>query len=389
MKLLSLTLLAASLACAQTASLTPKEIADGWILLFDGESTFGWTEEGGAKWKVQNGSLVPDGENGYLRSSSEFADYVLKLEFKTGVDNNSGVFLRSAKGDKPHETGYELQIFDKNEKFPTGSLVNHIGAKAAVKPDVWNTYEVEANGDRFVVRLNGKKVVNGRDPKSRIGHIGLQYNKGKAIEFRNIKLRPLGLAPLFNGKDLTGWQKVEPARPAKEPAVWSATKKMIHVEKGPGQLETEKTFDDFVFQLDVRTNTQDAKLHPNSGVFLRGTPKGYWTGYESQIRNEFKDGDRTKPVDFGTGGVYHNQPARKVMGTDNEFFTKTIVARGRHIQIWVNGYPVSDWEDPHPEGTSVRQKQAVLGAGAISLQAHDPTTNLDFRNLRIAALPKK
>src|SRR5471030_3064864 len=29
-------------------TLTPKEIADGWILLFDGETTFGWTEIGRA-----------------------------------------------------------------------------------------------------------------------------------------------------------------------------------------------------------------------------------------------------------------------------------------------------------------------------------------------------
>src|ERR1700704_1115391 len=40
-------LLAIAIPCqAQNAkpnTLTPKEIADGWILLFDGETTFGWT----------------------------------------------------------------------------------------------------------------------------------------------------------------------------------------------------------------------------------------------------------------------------------------------------------------------------------------------------------
>jgi hypothetical protein len=34
------------------------------------------------------------------------------------------------------------------------------------------------------------------------------------------------------------------------------------------------------------------------------------------------------------------------------------------------------------------RKEARLAAGVMSLQAHDPTTNLDFRNIRLAPLPK-
>ena len=63
------------------------------------------------------------------------------------------------------------------------------------------------------------------------------------------------------------------------------------------------------------------------------------------------------------------------------------VARGRQISVWVEGYPVTSWRDDKPEGTNVRNKEAVLKPGTISLQAHDPTTNLDFRNMRIATLP--
>src|SRR5205814_2160415 len=40
--------------------LTPKEIADGWILLFDGETSFGWKVEGEAK--VQDGKLIIGGD---------------------------------------------------------------------------------------------------------------------------------------------------------------------------------------------------------------------------------------------------------------------------------------------------------------------------------------
>ena len=83
-----------------------------------------------------------------------------------------------------------------------------------------------------------------------------------------------------------------------------------------------------MFQLDIRTNAPDADTHPNSGVFFRGDPGGFWTGYESQIRNQFEKGDRTKPVDFGTAVSISTIPATgRAVPSDGEFFTKTITAK--------------------------------------------------------------
>jgi len=235
------------------------------------------------------------------------------------------------------------------------------------------------------VTLNGKKILDARDAKSKAGHIGLQANKDR-IEFRNIKLKPLGMKALFDGKTLAGWKVIQPPKPPKEPAEWSVKDGAIHVVKGGGQLETEGTYANFVLQLDVRTNPRDANHHPNSGVFLRGEPNTYWNGYEVQIRNEYKDGDRTKPVDWGTGAMYNRVATRKVVSDDGVFYAKTIAANGKHFAVWLNGYPVTDWDDPRPEGDNARQN-ARLGAGTISLQAHDPTTNLDFKNVRLGVLP--
>ncbi len=382
------------LACAACAfaqnTLTRAEIDEGWILLFDGESLFGWNEEGAAKWTVENGALVSDkGGYGWLRSGSMFADFALKAQVRTSAKGNSGIFLRSAKEGQPHVTGYEMQIWNDHPKYPNGSFVDHVSTaeRHTMKPDDWNDFEVTARGDRYVVRMNGNAVLDTKQGQTRIGYLGLQHNVDLKVEFRGVKLKPLGLEPLFNGRDLSGWREVKTPR-AKEPPVWSAKDGAIHVEKGPGQLETETLFDDMVLQLAIRANANDPARHPNSGVFLRGDPRSFWTGYESQIRNEYKDGDRTKPVDFGTGGVYFYQPARKVAADDNRYFVKTIAMRGRHFGVWIDGYPVTDWEDPHPEGPVVRDKQAKLGEGVVSLQAHDPSTNLDFKNIRAARLPK-
>ncbi|MBM3728302.1 MAG: DUF1080 domain-containing protein [Acidobacteria bacterium] len=374
---------------AQPNTLTPQEAAEGWVLLFDGESLFGWTPEGKAQWQVSEGTIASaGGDYGWLRHQAALGDFRLKLEYKTGDDGNSGIFLRSARVGQAHITGYELQIFNQHPQFPTGGVVGHFaGKKVSPAGGQWHAYDMEVNGDRLLVRLDGETVLDARDPKTKLGHIGLQYNRDKPIAFRNIKARPLNLSPLFNGRDLTGWTRVDTPR-TKEPPIWSVEDGKLHVVKGAGQLETVALFDDFVLQLDIRANSSDPARHPNSGVFFRGDPNAFWTGYESQIRNEFKNGDPTQPVDFGTGAIYYHSPARRVVGRDNEFFTKTIVAQGRQISIWVNGYPVTSWEDPHPEGKNVGRKEARLGSGPISLQAHDPTTNLDFRNIRAVGLPR-
>lgn len=389
---LFLLLLLSVLAAAQPASLKTDEISQGWIQLFDGETLFGWTSVGGAEWTVKNGSIVSSGPaNGWLSTNVPFKDYRLRCEFKIPRDTtNTGLFLRSARDGDPALSGYELNIFQGKSEFPTGSLVHHAKAKPVTKlqPGVWHIYDLTVRGSEFTILLDGREVLQARDFKSASGFIGLQYNKDNPSEFRNIALKPLDLACLFDGKSLDGW-KVVPTDRAKQPAEWSVRDGAIHVEKDPGQLETTRAWQDFVLQADVKTNTVDPLRHPNSGIFFRGDAGVFWSGYESQIRNEYENGDRAKPVDFGTGAIYRNQPARRVVSNDNEWFTKTIVASGRLLSVWVNGYPVTSWEDMKPEGLNVRKGEARLKAGTLSLQAHDPTTNLDFKNICIAPMPGK
>jgi hypothetical protein len=63
----------------------------------------------------------------------------------------------------------------------------------------------------------------------------------------------------------------------------------------------------------------------------------------------------------------------------------TVVARGKHIAIWVNGYQTVDFMDNRPVAEDAR-RGAKTAAGPISLQGHDPTTDLSFRNIRVADL---
>src|ERR1051325_6556101 len=106
-------------------TLTREEISQGWILLFDGESDYGWTPRGGTKWSVQQGALSyePGSGGGYLSTTSEFADYALHAEFWIDEKANSGVFLRCpTSGEITSLNAYEVNIFDPHEKWPTGSI---------------------------------------------------------------------------------------------------------------------------------------------------------------------------------------------------------------------------------------------------------------------------
>ena len=233
-------LLIPSALIAQDNTLTRQEVEQGWILLWDGKTEYGWEWHGDARWRIEDGVLKSDGGGyGWLGTTSSFGDFELSIEFRTPADGNSGVFLRSARRGAPHQTGYELQIFNRQPQgYNTGSLVFYVKAQPAeFIGGQWNRYHVRAVGSRFVVRLNDREVLDASDSSHAAGVIGLQYNEDKPIEFRNIKLRPLGLAPLFNGQDLSGWQKVD--RPNRDDVhEWSVRDGILHVEKGAGQLET-------------------------------------------------------------------------------------------------------------------------------------------------------
>ncbi len=175
----------------------------------------------------------------------------------------------------------------------------------------------------------------------------------QTIALSNFKLRPTETKPLFNGKDSTRW-KASTATSARAKTEFSVTKDgELHLKNGPGDIQTTGQYDDFVLQVECKTNGD--KL--NSGVFFRCRPGEYQNGYEAQIHNgfdagkpkeyiveeydpktnELKDKNKVKydALDYGTGAIYRRIPARKQASKDNEWFTMTI--RSEEDGIWRPG----------------------------------------------------
>lgn len=226
---------------------------------------------------------------------------------------------------------------------------------------------------------------------------------GVKLELRDVTLLPLGQKPLFNGKNLDGWKEFTGKKYASK---FSVNDKLeINLKNGPGDLQTVGQYADFCMQIECFCNGKDL----NSGVFFRCRPNEYQNGYEAQIHNKFLDKPKTYVVevhdpvnhkltdkkkvqsaaaDYGTGAIYRRIPVRKSVAKDGEWFTMTIVAHGNHMATWVNGVQVVDWDDNRPPNDNARNG-CRLEAGHISLQGHDPTTDLSFRNIRLAEYPKK
>jgi len=168
--------------------------------MFDGKTLNGWeplatfAAPATGDWKVANGAIVCGGRTpGWLASTRSYSDFRLQLEFRGAATVNSGVFLRSQREGQPHVTGYELQIWDMQPAgFLTGSLVGSVKASPTkIKANEWNSFDITAKGDHFVVLLNGAKVLDVKEPKHKSGRIGFQCQADQNIEFRAIRVQPL------------------------------------------------------------------------------------------------------------------------------------------------------------------------------------------------------
>src|SRR5688572_3791039 len=148
--------------------LTPAELSEGWILLFDGESLYGWEPSSPANWKAADGVIsVSEGEKGLLNTTSEFADYVFKCDFKAPAATNSGIFLRTpVKPTDPAKDCYELNIAAPEvSPFSNGGFVQRQKATKYVEAtSQWRSYEVTLEGAHAVVKIDGETVLDWTDP---------------------------------------------------------------------------------------------------------------------------------------------------------------------------------------------------------------------------------
>jgi Domain of Unknown Function (DUF1080) len=186
-----------------------------FVPLFDGKTLNGWTQlaKKGPGYVVENGLLVCPAEGGgNIFTVKEYANFVLRFEFRTEPGGNNGVGIRAPLiGDAAYQ-GMEIQILDtehKGELQPAqyhGSIYDVVPARRGFlkKAGEWNSEEITADKRWIQVKLNGTIIVDAdldsiKDPAVLNKHPGLARTQGhigflghgSRVEFRNIALKEL------------------------------------------------------------------------------------------------------------------------------------------------------------------------------------------------------
>ena len=192
---------------------------------------------------------------------------------------------------------------------------------------------------------------------------------------------PDGWAPLFNGRDLTGWVGSTAGY-----AVEGGN--LVCLETG-GSLYTEATFSDFAFEFEF-------KVPPggNNGVGIR-VPMGAGAssgGMEIQILdNSAQQYAKLKPSQYH-GSIYGVVPAKRGhLKPPGEWNKETIVADGRRVKVVLNGTMIVDADIG--EAADKREKAGKPRPGLRRASGHicfcGHASRVEFRNLRIKDLSQK
>lgn len=174
--------------------------------------------------------------------------------------------------------------------------------------------------------------------------------------------------PLFNGWDLTGWRLTDPAavngwRAVDGVLVNDPVQEEGKPHKNYGNLRTEKEFEDFNLQLEVRLPEKG-----NSGIYLRGI-------YEIQVAEAFGK----PPSAHGMGAIYSRvAPTANPSKAPGQWQTLDITLVDRHVTVLLNGQKILD--NAALEGcTGGALWSDVTRPGPLYLQGDH--TRVEYRNM--------
>ena len=341
-------------------------------------------------WSVVDGVLTYDGKARSLCTAQDYADFEMIVDWKIPALGDSGIYLRGTP---------QVQIWDP-AKWPVGSGGLYNNQKNPSDPLVcadnpigeWNTFHIKMVGERVTVYLNNTLVVNNvvmenywnrEIPIFPSEQIELQHH-GSDLWFKNIYLREIlpgeGWRPLFNGRDLTGWEQIG----GKE-QTWGVENGALYTSGGEGGwLSTTDQFGDFELALEFRVPEGG-----NSGVFCRTPREGNpaYAGFEVQVLDDYDEQYATlKPWQY-TGSVYGiAAPSRRVTLPAGTWQRMFIRCEGSKVSVKVNGVPVTEADLSEHQDKVNKHPGVARTDGYIGLQNHG--SRLEYRNIQIRELNK-
>jgi hypothetical protein len=191
---------------------------------------------------------------------------------------------------------------------------------------------------------------------------------------------------LQDGKSLAGWKAAE------NPQSWTVQDGAFVSGGDRAHLfyvgkVAKHDFRNFELSADVMTSPG-----ANSGIYVHTKWQGPgWpeAGYELQVINSNPPAERMNGYieHKMTGSVYAVRNTWVAPARDNEWFNYRIRVVGKTIQTFINDQLVCEYAEPANAYRPDDKKGRLLGSGTFALQAHDPSSIVKFRNIRVKMLP--
>jgi hypothetical protein len=175
------------------------------------------------------------------------------------------------------------------------------------------------------------------------------------------------------------------------PSRWIFANGVLSKTRPVTDIVSREEFGDFELELEWKIGVAG-----NSGIFYRGTEEYdhiYWTAPEYQLLDNIKADDNKTPLTRAAAvyGLYAAPDGHvKPVGEWNQ---TRIVAKGSHVEHWLNGFKMEEYDLGSPDWTA-KVKASKFGAwpnygrakrGHLALQG-DHNGDLAFRNIRIREL---
>ncbi|HEX9829840.1 MAG TPA: DUF1080 domain-containing protein [Bacteroidota bacterium] len=410
---------------------------------------------GEAPYRVQDGMIVGEtvlrSPNSFLCTVEHFADFILEFETKVEGEMNSGVQFRSHsipeyRNGRVH--GYQLDIdptdrawsggiYDEQRRGWLYPLLEGHKGKNAYRYNEWNKIRIEAIGTSIRTWLNGVPCTRLADDLTAKGFFALQVHSigtdssraGLKVYWKNIRVLTTGLRAArmpddesipetnFIPNTLTEWEQKDGWKllwDGKTTAGWKGAKLNHFPEQGwniaggvlrvqssgggesrnGGDIITTEKYRDFELIVDFKI-TEGA----NSGIKYFVDPElnkgeGSSIGCEYQILDDAKHPDAKLGVDGNRtlGSLYDLiAPRPKRFNGIGQWNRATIVAKGNHVEHWLNGFKLVEYE----RGTQMWralvayskyrawQNFGELTEGHILLQDHGDEVSFQSIKLRV------
>jgi hypothetical protein len=396
------------------------------------------------------GTTVVGSPNSFLCTQKNYGDFILEYDVWVDPNLNSGVQIRSHSYKEyqngrvhgyqieidPSARGWSAGIYDEARRAWLYPLTDNVPAQKAFRQNEWNHYRVEAIGTSLRTWINGVPAANLIDDMDSSGFIALQVHgvgndqtkAGIQVKWKNLRIitkdpaksasvmpksvREISAIPnyltsaeisegwklLWDGKTTNGWRGAnKKAFPEKG---WEISSNMLTVLEGAGgestnggDIVTTGVYSEFELMFDFML-TPGA----NSGVkYFVNETLNQGVGSAIGLEIQLLDDDKHPDAKLGVGGnrtcgaLYDLIPplATRQLNPPGQWNTGRILSKGNHVEHWLNGIKIVEYERSTQMYRALVQKSKYAGypafgeleKGPILLQDHG--NRVSFKNIKI------